>query len=221
MKGQNNSKKATVAKTICFWTVLSVVNMTAFNAHAATVYYSLDNVIMSENNEQMTGIFSWTFTNDFEKGEGQFISLEIPWTIHDEGDLTANIDVTESIEITLEDSVHDDGVDIMLVLLHPLTANTSSPINLTNTVSKYEIGGNGFHTGYFLSGSISPTNVTLSMTPASSGFSEISWVPDLPGFVLQETSNLASNWMDSASGSTNPVVVPVTAPAMFYRLAKP
>ena len=206
---------------IRFWMIFSFINVIAFNAHAETVYYSLDNVIMSENSEQMTGIFSWTFTNEFEKGEGQFISLEIPWTIHDESDLTANIDVTESIEITLEGSVHDDGVDIMLVLLQPLTPNTSSPINLTNTVSKYEIGGNGFHTGYFLSGSISPTNTTLSITPASSGFSEISWGPELPGFVLQETSNLASNWMNSTSGSTNPVVVPVTGPAMFYRLAKP
>ena len=206
---------------IRFWMIFSFINVIAFKAHAETVYYSLDNVIMSENSEQMTGIFSWTFTNEFEKGEGQFISLEIPWTIHDESDLTANIDVTESIEITLEGSVHDDGVDIMLVLLQPLTPNTSSPINLTNTVSKYEIGGNGFHTGYFLSGSISPTNTTLSITPASSGLSEISGGPELPGFVLQETSNLASNWMNSTSGSTNPVVVPVTGPTMFYRLAKP
>jgi len=205
---------------IRFWMIFSFINVIAFHVHAETVYYSLDNVIMSENSEQMTGIFSWTFTNEFEKGEGQFISLEIPWTIHDESDLTANIDVTESIEITLEGSVHDDGVDIMLVLLQPLTPNTSSPINLTNTVSKYEIGGNGFHTGHFLSGSISPTNTTLSITPDPSGF-VLSWGPELPGYVLQETPSLSSNWLDSASGSTNSVVIPATAPMMFYRLAKP
>jgi hypothetical protein len=144
------------AKNICFWMILSSFNMAAFNAHADIVYYTLDNVILDDNT-QMTGTFSWTFDiSDFENGVGQFSSLVIPWTSHNQDDLSATIDVTQSIEITLEGSVHDDGVDITLVLSQPLTPTTSSLIDLAETESKYEIGGNGFHDGSFLSGSISP-----------------------------------------------------------------
>lgn len=46
----------------------------------------------------------------------------------------------------------------------------------------------------------------------------VSWSPDVPGWFLQETSNLQSNWVDSASGSTNPVVIPATEAVEFYRL---
>lgn len=55
-------------------------------------------------------------------------------------------------EITLAGSVHDDGVDISLFLAQPLTPASGSPLDLD--LSKYEIGGNGFHTGLFVSGSI-------------------------------------------------------------------
>jgi hypothetical protein len=146
------------AKYIYFWMIVGSVAMAASNAHADTVYYTLDNVILDDNT-QMTGTFSWTFDNDFENGVGQFSSLVIPWTSHDQDDLDATIDVTESIEITLEGSVHDDGVDIMLVLSEPLTPTTSSLIDLAKTESKYSIGGNSFHDGFFLSGSISPIAV--------------------------------------------------------------
>lgn len=46
----------------------------------------------------------------------------------------------------------------------------------------------------------------------------VSWLPADPGWVLQETLNLQSNWVDSASGSTNPVAIPATEAAQFYRL---
>jgi succinate-acetate transporter protein len=46
----------------------------------------------------------------------------------------------------------------------------------------------------------------------------VSWAPDAPGWVLQETFNLHSNWVDSVSGSLNPVSIPVAEAAMFYRL---
>jgi len=135
--------------------ICSFTFMAAFNAHAATIVnYTLVNVILDDHT-QMTGTFSWTFdTGDFENGAGRFTSLEIPHTSHDHYDLNATIDVGQSIEITLPVNTHDDGVDITLVLLQALTPTTSSPINLVQ--SKYEIGGNGFHTGLFLSGTISP-----------------------------------------------------------------
>ena len=62
---------------------------------------------------------------------------------------------------------------------------------------------------------------TLSVAPAASGFALISWTPDTPGFVLQESlSPSPSGWTNSPSGSTNPVTVPAALPAKFYRLHK-
>lgn len=219
MRGRGKFKKTTTAKPICLWMVLGFIYIGAFNARAEVVYYTLDNIVLDDTT-QMTGLFSWTYaTGDFENGDGQFITLDIPWTSHNQDDLAAVFDIGNSIEIILTNSVHDDGVDITLFLSQPLTPTTSAPLDLTR--SKYEIGGNGFHVGGFVSGSISPVEIVLNLVPASPGFATLSWEPELPGYVLQETSNLSSNWMDSASGSTNPIVVPTTAPTMFYRLAKP
>ena len=62
----------------------------------------------------------------------------------------------------------------------------------------------------------------LSIGDAGPGQALVSWNPDTPGFVLQETSSLSpTNWMNSASGSTNPIVVPATGGTKFYRLLKP
>ena len=63
---------------------------------------------------------------------------------------------------------------------------------------------------------------TLAILPASPGLATISWTPNTPGFVLQETWSLApSNWTNSLSGATNPIGVPSAAPPRFYRLFKP
>jgi hypothetical protein len=125
-------------------------------AHADTVNYTLDNVILSDNNAQMTGRFSWTYDNidEFGDGRGAFSYLYIPFTLHDHTDLEASFDVGNSIEITFPGNVHDDGVDITLFLVEPLTPTGSASVDLVR--SKFEIGGNGFHDGVFLSGVISP-----------------------------------------------------------------
>ena len=139
-------------KNICFWIICSLFFVTASVAYADMVNYSLDNVILDDGT-QMHGTFTWTFNSgDFENGVGQFIFLDIPHTSHDHTDLNTTIDVSQSIEITLAGSTHDDGVDITLFLSQPLTPATSSFIDLIR--SKYEIGGNGFHTGLFLGGRI-------------------------------------------------------------------
>ena len=196
------------------------INLAAFNGSAETAYYSLDNVMLDDGT-QMVGVIAWPYTTgDFENGTPYFVSLTIPHSPHDQDDLIATIEVAQ-IEITFDGNVHGDGVDIKLVLQPDLTPTTSSLINTNVAASKYSIGGDGFNDGYFVSGSISPTNVTLNITPDSDGFVALSWGPDIPGYVLQETPILSTNWMDSASGSTNPVVIPITAPAMFYRLANP
>jgi hypothetical protein len=46
----------------------------------------------------------------------------------------------------------------------------------------------------------------------------VSWNPAEPGWVLQEAINLETNWLDSASGTTNPVTIPATETMLFYRL---
>ena len=48
----------------------------------------------------------------------------------------------------------------------------------------------------------------------------VSWILADPGWVLQETFNLQSNWVDCVSGSTNPISISISEAAMFYRLRK-
>jgi hypothetical protein len=67
-----------------------------------------------------------------------------------------------------------------------------------------------------------PGGPTLTIVPAAPGNATISWQPVTPGFILQETISLApTNWVNSPSGATNPIVVPATLPTKFYRLLKP
>jgi len=67
-----------------------------------------------------------------------------------------------------------------------------------------------------------PGAPALTIVPAAPGQATVSWTPNTPGFVLQETLSLSpTNWFNSVSGATNPIVVPATLPAKFYRLFKP
>lgn len=145
---------ANVAKQICCCAIGSCVFLAAVNTRATTVVYTLDNIILGASSP-MTGTFSWTFTSEFENGVGEWISLDIPWTLHDQNDLITTFEVDSAIEITLETSVQDDGIDIFLVLAQPLTPTTSSLLDLVE--SKYNIGGNGSHVGLIRSGSIVPS----------------------------------------------------------------
>ena len=62
----------------------------------------------------------------------------------------------------------------------------------------------------------------LTIVPAGAGLAKISWTPNTPGYVLQETLSLSpASWGNSPSGSTNPITVPSTLPTKFYRLFKP
>jgi hypothetical protein len=136
------------------------VIMSVGTAQAATVNYTLDNVILADG-EPITGTFVWTFSvGDFEGGSGVFTALEIPYTIYSfaDGNLNMNIQ-TNSIEITGNGDFHDIGLDITLFLSPPLTPTQSAPIDLT--LSKFECCGNGFKDQPFSSGSISPKAVTL------------------------------------------------------------
>jgi hypothetical protein len=218
----NAKKEFTIntLKTILAGLILCMLNVVLESAQAETVFYKLNNVFL-DSGQPMNGTFSWSYdVEEFENGIGQFLTLDIPYTLHDHTDLDASFDLGQSVEITLPGSFHDDGVDITLVLQIPLTPTTSSPLNLLE--SAYEIGGNGFHTGLFLAGSIVPITIDLNISTTSADFVSISWEPDLPGFILQETSTMFNpNWINSLSGSTNPVLLPVDAPLMFYRVVLP
>lgn len=61
----------------------------------------------------------------------------------------------------------------------------------------------------------------LMITPAGPGQALISWAPDVPGWVLQQTESLTNSWSNAPSLSTNNVTVPVTPPIRFYRLQHP
>lgn len=143
------------SKHFCFWMVFSVVIMAAFHAQAATVNYTLDNVVLADG-EQITGAFEWTYSaGDFEGGSGEFTALDIPYTIYSFADGNLNIDIqTNSIEISGNGNYHDVGLDITLSLLQPLTPAQSAPIDLD--LSFFECCGNGFKDQLFQSGSISP-----------------------------------------------------------------
>ena len=63
---------------------------------------------------------------------------------------------------------------------------------------------------------------TLTIVPATPGNATISWSPNTPGFVLQQTSVLSpANWTNSPSGATNPITLSATNASRFYRLHKP
>jgi hypothetical protein len=183
MLARLNSLGSPPDRTTCFGMIFILVIMAASNAHAITVNYTLDSVMLDDGT-QMTGAFSWTFdVGNFENGVGQFSSLVIPWTEHNQDDLDVVFDIGSSIEITLAGSVHDDGVDITLFLSQPLTPTMSASIDLVR--SKYEIGGNGFHDGSFLSGSISPATPVPSVS--------------FPGHLALAALLMASAWYQSTA----------------------
>ncbi len=210
-------------KGVCFSLMLSLVATVALAGQTNTLYYVLDNVILDDHT-QLTGFFSWSYdVEDFADGTGQFVSLDVPGSLHNQDDLIATIDVTESIEITFDGNVHDDGIDIMLVLMEALSPTTPAEINVITNGTKYSIGGNGFREGFFLSGRVVPTNITLRISASAPGLASISWAPVVPSHVLQETPSLLSvtNWVNASSGSSNPVPVPIAPETMFYRVVNP
>jgi hypothetical protein len=87
------------------------------------------------------------------------------------------------------------------------------------TNGQYAVAG-GF---WALPTAVQTTNApSPTMVLAGAGQATISWSPNTPGFVLQETLSLSStDCLYSASGAANPSTVPATLPTIFYRLHKP
>jgi hypothetical protein len=108
--------------------------------------------------------------------------------------------------------------------------STGGVCSLSGTIGQPDTGTTMTNGPYAVTGgfwalptAVQTTNApTLTIVPAGAGQAQISWTPNTPGFVLQETWSLSPvNWTNSPSGATNPIVVPASAPAKSYRLVKP
>jgi hypothetical protein len=108
--------------------------------------------------------------------------------------------------------------------------STGGVYSVSGTIGQHDAGGPMTNGQYSVTGGFwaLPTAIqvggapTLTIVAAGPGQATISWTPNTPGFVLQETWVLSpANWTNSISGATNPILVPAIVPTKFYRLFKP
>lgn len=108
--------------------------------------------------------------------------------------------------------------------------STGGVYSVSGTIGQPDAGGPMTNGQYSVTGGFwalptavqTPGAPVLAIVSAGAGQATISWSPPTAGFVLQETWSLSTaNWTNSVSMATNPVVVPATVPAKFYRLFKP
>jgi uncharacterized repeat protein (TIGR03803 family) len=120
------------------------------------------------------------------------------------------------------------------VLVHTLTTAFPSGYQPQNSLllasdgwlygTTYGGGASGVGTVFKLEIMGSPTILpTLAIARIGAGQAQVSWAPDTgTNWVLQQTvASSPANWTHAPSGTTNPVTVPTTLPAKFYRLFKP
>jgi hypothetical protein len=107
--------------------------------------------------------------------------------------------------------------------------STGGVYSISGTIGQPDAGSTMTNAQYSLTGGFwsliavqTPGAPTLTIVPAAAGQATLSWTPDTPGFVMQETTSLSTtNWTNSASGTNNPVTVTVPGNTKFYRLFKP
>jgi len=107
--------------------------------------------------------------------------------------------------------------------------STNGTYSLTGTIGQVDASGSMTNAQYSVTGGIwflpsvvqQPNAPVLTIVPAAPGFALISWTPNTPGFVLQESFTLdPPAWTNSPSGATNPATVPATLTTKVYRLQK-
>jgi hypothetical protein len=105
--------------------------------------------------------------------------------------------------------------------------STGGLYSVSGTIGQPDAGGPMTNGQYSVVGgfwalpiAVQTTNApTLTIVPAAPGFAAISWSPPSPGFILQSSVSLSpTSWV--TAGTNNPVIVPTTVPARFYRLLK-
>ena len=63
---------------------------------------------------------------------------------------------------------------------------------------------------------------TLAIKRSGSREVTVSWLPDVPGILLQQSTDATpGSWTNAPSGSLNPAVLPIGNKRMFFRLYKP
>lgn len=153
----------------------------------------------------------------FTQGAGLAWLISTDWTFTD---LTTGTEIATFTSFT--DSVANN------TSFNPITGSTT--FKLGGNYTQDQIPENGWTGDYtfdnfeVIAGIIPPPEpATLSISTDTSGSIAISWLPNLTGYTLQERPSLtASNWVDSASSSmTHPILIPITDPAMFYRVIAP
>jgi hypothetical protein len=98
-----------------------------------------------------------------------------------------------------------------------IATSSSTPLSIVGTSS-----GSGNQSLFFDNVSVLAGSPALTIAPAAPGQVTVSWLPDIPGYLLQESPNLSAvSWTNSASGVTNPITVLVAFPNRFYRLYHP
>lgn len=107
--------------------------------------------------------------------------------------------------------------------------STGGVYSVSSTIGQPDAGGPMTNGQYSVSGgfwaqptviqTVGAPTLFVSLNPQLSTIN-LSWIPATPGFVLQERTNLTSgSWSNSPSGANNPITVPATLPAKFYRLS--
>ena len=156
MTTTKTSKNLITVQAIIFTCFASMMYITS--ASASIITYTLDD-IMQDNNQQLTGTFQWNYQEgDFENGTGMFTDLFIPGHGTDIDTLTINFDITKSIEFSLTQNLHNNGVNVTLFLFEALTPTSAALIDTSR--SSYEIEA-GQQRGGFVSGNITPMVVPV------------------------------------------------------------
>jgi hypothetical protein len=130
-----------------------LIAVSAGASAAETAAYLLEDVWLTPT-QQLTGRFVWTYDpGDFENGVGTFTEIDIPWTGYGLESLVQSLEVS-SLEVTLNGSVHDHGVDLYLALASDLAPGQTSELDLAASAYHIEVGIS--HTGVPLSGRVVP-----------------------------------------------------------------
>ena len=132
----------------------------SYHASAATVTYNFFNIIQNLDGQEMTGSFTWDYTEgDFANGTGTFTELFLPGNEHAISDLNIEFGMgggeITGIQISLLVNTDSDNVGVSLVLADSLTEFHGS--NLDLSLSKYELpeaDANPVSNDFYLSGAI-------------------------------------------------------------------
>lgn len=123
-------------------------------------------------------------------------------------------------QYSLDWSTMDSGGGTSTGGVYAVTGTIGQPDAGTMTGGPFELLG-----GFW--GAVIPVQQegapTLSISQGGPNVT-LSWMPNTPGFVLQELNTLTlapGGWANALSGATNPVVIPASMQTRYFRLVRP